>query len=487
MRYRINLLPDHHRVTFQFVLINLINKIILALAIGVLLLVAADVFAADIRPVNGLDAQATGSVVPAKTLSSGGMAVGLGVHSAQSPVPNRVLKDSQQDVIAEQINQVSALFAFGLSDILSLHLGVHGTQENLNEPYRAAVNQENASGFAGATVMTKLSVFSHRGINLSLAPFLESGAGDAAAGSLSRSSTVKGGWMILAGWQKRRLGSVDLNIGYRYRNPEVLGDLSLRNELVAQAAAKAYIMRGFGVMAGAQGRRIMVAAAETPNDGGKKTYEPIEAGEMQAGLVMDIDTLSLAAFGGQKIKGAGLGQGDRHVGISLAYVFGEQPRGVAGRRKIANARKDHGASTTDDDTAAPVPTKDPNGIYDFDGALIDPYDDFDKQFGETDDFKAVRESIRREQERQKQSPLSEDVRVENELRQIKDAEAKQEAAEKARQEAELRDRRAQGRAARSAQAEELRRLREEVQQDVKQNIRDISDDDLRWEGLEERE
>ena len=89
-----------------------------------------------------------------------------------------------------------------------------------------------------------------------LAPFVETGAGERATDALTRSVGPKAGFMAITSYGARGVGRIDLDLGMRYRDPEQLAGVTLRNELFYKALVTADLNRTVGLFAGGEGRRL---------------------------------------------------------------------------------------------------------------------------------------------------------------------------------------------------------------------------------------
>jgi hypothetical protein len=330
-----------------------------------------------------------------------------------------------------------------------------------------------------------MKVLESQGFKLALAPFIESGAGEQATYSLTRSVSPKAGWMAITTYGSEGVAEASLNGGYRYREPEELGDLTLRNEMFYRASLKAYVSRDFALFVAGDARKIMVARNDQTDDEGKLFYKPYESGQALGGFEVKVGDAELQAFyGARASKGKGFsGFGEKSFGASLAYALGNYKGTRASResygaaiQKEENAKK----AQAESDKAKVVPVRAATDDYpEMIGKDIDPLE----ALGQDNDGDFKDADKRMEQNQKDAAVESEDARIERELKQLKEAEEKAEKERLAQEEIERNE--ARRKAAKEA-SEDEKLMKEWMEEASKETHEDgtITNDELDWNGLE---
>ncbi len=114
---------------------------------------------------------------------------------------------------------------------------------------------------------------------------------------------------------------------------------------------------------------------------------------------------------------------------------------------------------------------------------IDPYQDFDKSYGEPEEFKAVRERLRLESELKKSQPISSHEKAESDLKALKEAEAKKQELDQKAKELELEKQRSFDRKARADRMKEEEVLRKDIRKKV-EALPDVNEEELSWDGID---
>ncbi len=467
-------------------------------------------FAADSMPLGSLDARSTGNVSSGETPRAGAMTSTLRFEGNQASATGedlRPVSGGEEKAVLRDANRASLFLGAALTSSMELSLGVHGTFEHVRPEDRDQLFPEGAghvgekqagavswrenlkeTGFATASLMLKMKLLDSQGMKVAFAPFIESGAGEQATYSLTRSVSPKAGWMAITSYGSEGVAELALNGGYRYREPEALGDLTLRNELFYRAVLKAYASKDFAFFLGGDARKIMVARNDQLDDEGKLTYKPQESGQALGGFEVKLGDAELQAFyGARASKGKGFsGFGEKSFGASIAWTLGNYKGRKGGDtagseiQKDVAARDEKAAKQAEADKAKIVPAKPATEEYpEMIGKDIDPLEALGSD--NSGDFKDA--GLRAEQNKKDASVESEDARIERELKQLKEVEAK---AERERAEADQKELDASRRKAASEAKEDDKLMKEWMQEAAKDSNESgtITNDEMDWNGLE---
>jgi hypothetical protein len=472
-------------------------------------------FAADTLAPSVLAVRSTGKTLDAEVKDRGDLFIGIGVHGAEAIFSEKILGKIDQD-LAGQENQERLLrdahraaffLGYNLTSRVEFTLGLHGTYEHMKPLdrdilFKASAGQRlgwrgnfKQSGFAGASMLVKFNILSHQGFSAALAPFLESGAGEQATYSLTRSVGPKGGWMVLLGYGKDKAFQLMVNSGYRYRDPESIGNLRVRNELFYQGTAKGFIVGDWALFVGGQGRRLMVA--ENKNDLGYK-YSSWESGEFTGGIETEFDgTLLNAYYGARAKKASGFGFGKAIAGMSLSSKIGAQgrkrPRHNYGKEIRETQRAKHKKAMEEAEKRAVA-----------EGATVEtvggsvPKEQYPEMIGEDiDPLRALEESaagdqgnddftetVKKIEQENANKEMSEDLKIEIELKKLKLAEERAAKQRVIQDEKDKKRARLEGLKRSEEESRLLKTWMEEAEAESGQ-MEGISEEELNWNGLED--
>jgi hypothetical protein len=428
---------------------------------------------------------------------------------------DRVLGDGRADPddrhdLVRDANRLSGFAGYGLTSGVELSLGLHGSYENVaagdrdalfpdatgegGQNHRTKAGDDEASdswrgslrqtALSEASLAVKVRLMEHRGLRLGLMPFLESGAGTGATYAVTRSVAPKAGFLALASYGARGVAELNLNVGYRYRDPETIGELTYRNELIYRASVKAYATPTFAFFVAGDGRRINVAeSSKSAPDGEGPVYRPRQAGAVQGGITATLGDAELAAFGGRGVGGDAFGFGRESYGVSLAIAVGGAAAHAPGLMIGDERPAARGASGEDEAKLVGPPRrlkpKDDPAYQEMIGA-VDPLDSLEAD--QDGDFKDLPKRL--EENAKADTAESPDARVERELSELRAAEEKQEAEQAVRQKAdEAAQRKVRVEKAKAEDA--LRREWEDEATKDAQKLPSISHDQMDWDGLGE--
>jgi hypothetical protein len=392
----------------------------------------------DTAPVQGLDGRATGHVLSADTLGEGRVSSSVMMRGALDAVSARAY-GAGTDAVLDRSHLAVAHLGLGLGERFELGLGLRGTYENVSHQ---AVKDHRAQGFSGGSAMLKTRLWSGDGFGLSLAPFVESGAGKRGASTLTREEKPMAGWLVMATLGARGPVELSLNGGWRYRDgADVVGIYKIRNEAIYQAALTFHATRWADLFLAGQGRRLMIA------EGAKADYEGQTGGDLTAGLSLKSGDLTVSAWGGRNVKKDSFGFARRTAGLSLSWSV--ETSGTPGfARSLA---EESGSAETSQVASRPasIYPDEMNGEFDPMAELAKA-----KKSGklERDDFDMIEERMAAQRAKGTQSIAFEDELVKY-------------RADEARREAELAKRRAlversdRERAATAARQDQSRRVR----------------------------
>jgi hypothetical protein len=473
--------------------------------------------AADTLPLTQLDAKAEGKISSAEISRAGEMTSAVSISTSESVVSKDSLLPSKSEAASDKTvlrdaHRASLFLGAAVTDRIELSLGLHGSFEHVKPENRDVLfSQKQAStdsstdwrdstkesGFVGASLLAKIQLLKWQSMKVAIAPFLESGAGEQATYSLTRSVSPKAGWMGLMTYGDHGVAQLNINAGYRYREPEELGEITLRNELFYGASLKAYLSRNFGIFLAGQGRQLLVARnTERDADSDKLLYKAQESGEVTAGLSANVGDADLSIYGGTSLKTeSGFGFGKSVAGLSVTYALGNfkgrsadnsyakevessENEKAAAKKQKASLVQD-GGTLGDKATATGAAGGESDQYTEMIGADIDPLEAI--QGDGIDDFTEAQKNADINAKAQ-QGP-SDDEKVEAELNELNAAEEKAEV-ERAKQD-KLESEARREKAAKRSQANEklMEEWSKEAQQDA-EGMPTITRDEMEWNGLE---
>jgi hypothetical protein len=466
-------------------------------------------FAADVTPTGQLDARAVGNVSGADTGDEGAMTTGISFRNTDALIAEDDLSseaellDNDKEVLRDS-SRISAYFGASITKNIEFTLGLHGTHEIVDPSQReshlvntssndeeVAVQEDwrdstKQTGFSGASVMAKIKLLDAEGFKLALAPFVESGAGESASYTYTRSVNPKAGWMVITSYGQQGIAEVTLNAGYRYRDPETVGDITIRNEAFAGANVKAWLTSDFAMFVGMNGRNLMVAKNGDRDSDNRLQYNGQESGEVNGGFVARLGDADLSIFLGSKMDNtAGFGFAKTSAGLSVGYEVGNyrgrRPR--AGFAKEVQEDIDSEKTAKNDESIDPLkkkaPAKEEDEFEEMIGKDIDPLAQLEPS-KEPDVFD---EASKKTAEEAKQTGLSEDEKITQELEQIQAAEKVAEEEKRKADEAELEQKRAKQREQLEEDAELMKEWTKEAEEELGE-FEGISDDEMEWNGLD---
>ena len=502
VKYHINLLPEEQQVSRSRGMHILVTGLVLL----VVALVGIPLYAADAMPVSALEAKNQAKVSDADTLKPGKFAVGLSIHTADSPLPLSVLTDEkpgEDERLTERVHQVSTIFGYGVAKFLQIDLGIRGSYESISNRYdgelfpeveEASEKNRSETAFAGVSLLAKFKVVNMRALKLGMAPFVESGAGSQAKNSIVRSEKTKGGWMLTGSYLATGVVGFNLNGGYRYREREQIGRYSLRNEAFYQGSVDAYINRGFVLFVAGQGRSLKVADESVRQEGDKRDYKNFTTGEVSAGFTAKTRKYQASIYGGTRLKDEAIGSGKWTAGMNLAYVFGGPRSKTAPKSRNFISDKEKEEKKTDREVAAKKPSRKKAGknqpkVVSDESKAADSVNDWENvKIGEelnndSEDYKLLQDRLSNADAQKKEADLvSEEARAERELEKLREAETKDKArkeAERTREEDRIR---AEKRANQVDDEKRYNELLDEVREDT-EDLPKFDDESIKWDGL----
>ncbi len=468
---------------------------------------AGKAMAADLTPVSSYDAASAGNVSSAKTQDDGTVKTAISFSGSESVISQDTYggMDTEKQVLRDA-HKATVFMGTSINRALELSLGVSGTYEHVRPEDRDQVYPDGngsknpvlgeddgdgswrsdfkQTGFSGLSLMLKMKLIDAGSLQISLAPFVETGAGEQASYSMTRSVGPKAGYIAMFSYGAKGVAALDVNAGYRYRNPEETGDLTIRNEAFYKALAKAYASQNIAIFVGAEGRKLMVAKNnERDSSISELRYNGSESGEAKAGVILTAGDYELSASYGRRLKAAtGFGYGSSSFTAGIGMTIGNYKRvrpstsmaeEIDSKAKKADLKSD-GGTTKDVQPVAATVDEYPEMI----GSDIDPLEALGKDDGE--DFRDMEKRIKQyEAENGKES---EDAKIERELKDLKAAE---EIADEQRAKQEKIESEAQ-RLERVKAAKEEDALRkewlEEAETEGEKSI-GITKQELEWNGL----
>ena len=476
------------------------------LAGSFLVFAAQSIQAADVMSIGAIDPRSTGKVSSGQTIGAGRVITGISVDGAEKAVnAASINSEGGSDRLIDRVNRATVFFGLGLGNRIELDAGVHGSYESVSETDRektfagntAATNiKDNLkhTAYSGISILAKVKLFEQNAFTATVAPFFESGAGQRAGESLTRNVNPRAGYLGILTYGERGIGELSVNGGMRYRNPELIGDVTVRNEIIYGVSLKGYLTRNFALFTAGQGRRIK-AAGSMNEENGKPDYRGKDSGELTGGLMFHAGKTDISAWaGGATKRDAEFGNGRFIAGLSLTVAMGGSTKkpvtSIASEvdQKVIAEHNNQAPKESWEPKTAPAPvavesvrypemeTRDINPIRDLEASGV-------RIESSPDDFDLLKARMQRDSQTVKAKGISQEERVEAELAALRDAEKKTEAEQNARRLEE--ERIARERAAK-AQIDNDRRLenyRTQARKDAAK-LQGVSADDVNWNGLE---
>jgi hypothetical protein len=472
------------------------------LAVGSLILASVlgskTALAADTMPFSAVDGRGHGRVVTNDPGRAGEMSVAVGVDGTSKALSESQFGGDGKQLLNERSVQTTAAFGINLTESISLGLGMRATSEKRHSASDALFadadmnKKQSDTALAGAIGQIKIGILSYDTFKLSLLTFAEAGAGKSGTASVTRSTKPKIGWMAIATTGEEGFLTFTLNGGYRYRNPETIGSITMRNEMMFGGLLRAYVTRRAGLFAGADGRRIMIADGSITEEGRSK-YEPRNDAQGFGGAFVKAGDFEASIYAGSSLTKSSIGYGKASAGVSLAMVLGrafDRKRltdSYLGEENIKPAQEisDKELASDVENIAQDANSKNKNDAEVF----VDPYGNsvyevykHDEKLGQPsdgdDDFMMIKDA---------KGPTNEELQaereVQQELRKLREADAKvkkQEEKQRALMEKQERAREAQERKQNDALSN---KYKNDVQGDVN-NLPGVTDEDTSWNGLE---
>jgi len=449
------------------------------------------VHAADVMPMDGIDARSRGRIAPAETTDAGALHGGVSlraadkVSSSSSVAGSGSVIDDQTTApaAASSVRRASAFVNYGLAERFELGLGLHGSQEQISDAgVKARLVEENggeetsATGFSGASLVARVGLVKSSNFAVSLLPFIESGTGKIGQGSLSRGEASRTGFILATSLGSSRVGSVTLNAGMRYRTPEIMGNLELRNEAFAGLEAKADLAKSFGVFVAGTTRRIMVRDVDQVASADGRKWQPAAASEVSGGIELRTKSANFNAFAGSSVGKASVVTGGRMIaGLGVSFALGK----VSGSRGDTNFAAEKEAPKAKPAPIATAPKSEPSKIAGMNETEIDPLADLEPANGE-DDFAKIQARMKAEEKNA--GPTRTDL-VEKELSGLRAAEDKA-SAERMKAEQAERDLKRKEALQRAAGVRTERSKWEKEAKAEADSLDGITNDELDWQGLE---
>jgi hypothetical protein len=477
------------------------SLLISAILCAAFTLVESNALAADILPTGQMDASSVGNVSSAETSKNGTMKSGISFQNTSS-----VLKDSninsearlldQENEVLRDSSRMTAYFGTSITNDVEFTLGLHGTHEiaspesrdtyfvnSIDEDQEEVVQEDwrestKESGFSGASLAMKVRLVYWKGLQVAVAPFIESGIGERGSYSYTRSVNPKSGWSVITSYGQKGVAELTLQGGYRYRDPETVGDITLRNEMFGGVNAKVWLSRGFALFGGGQGRNLNVANNGDFDENGKLIYAGQESGEVNGGFIAKFDETQLSAFVGSKIdKSAGFGYSSASAGFSISYELGN----YHGRLPRAGFAAQVQEGVKDKEGFVEVKKAEPSKeeYKEMKGKDIDPLANLKNDTNE-DDFVLVKKKV---DAQIKDTSESDDALISKELSTIREKDKEEKEAERQQVAKELEESRAKQRVQQKEDAELMKQWTQEAQEEQRESD-GISKDEMEWNGLD---
>lgn len=303
--------------------VPLLKLVSITLAIGL----AAHAQAADVSSLKPASSHSAG-VVSATNLEEDRYSLGLNADYAGSMYfnPDRNPAHAVQESVMTSVHM-----GMGITRDVQLNVGLRVTDEIMDPAARAvamkdvqgfnATEETKRTRFAGLSLMPQYQIFKTSDAAIAAALMLESGAGGDTY-SLTRSDKVNGGWMVMGSYGRKTDILFTGNTGFRYHKPENVADHVIRNEWFYRGSVSASVFPNIGVIASAEGRRLMKAGENGPMEKGSRKYRPIYSVGYNAGVEVDAFGSEISLYAGRARDNAEFGIGRRTYGMSLTYKFG---------------------------------------------------------------------------------------------------------------------------------------------------------------------
>ena len=454
----------------------------------------------------GATLQSKGSFIGSATMDN---AVGVGSSETFLLQDSELGSLGEDQALIERVNKYRLGLSYGVMERFQLGIGVTGSYENVGTTSRAQMGllagpEEDGSrqtdysknSFAGAQITMKIGLVQLPQFSLAAIPFIETGSGEDATYSVSRSVSSKGGWLAAMTIGNQDLVWTDWNVGYRYRKAENFGPYVLQNELFYNGKIGARLSQRFVAFAGASSRHLMIVTRTDSTD-----FNPSVANESQLGLRYELGSFKLSAYGGTGIsEHRGLGYRRQHFGMSVSMalgstrhqhkkpVFAEKVQNeVQQDKKMVPQRPLTAEEQWEVDRKAEKAQaeKQMAETLDFDTSKFDYLSGLkEADSKEQDDFAIVEMEAKEAEKDPNYGKPSEIEQIEDELAELKKAEKiaeEKRAQEEARQEL-LRQKEERQRIKRDTK---LRSKWMKEANDYLNEVDGISDDQFDWDGLDE--
>ena len=202
----------------------------------------------------------------------------------------------------------------------------------------------------GSIFTAKFLAYDKGNFKLGASGFIEEGIGDEGDFSASRSSQYKLGYMGLLSYGYKNYGQVNLNVGYRSRKAEEVGDKHIGNEYFYRTSLMYHITKRWGAYGTVEGRNIRVADTSNPDSDGYLDYKYEHEMASQIGVTGYVyQNYKMDAYvGGGLSTEDSVGVSERYFGLSLTVpLMGGSKSTFVTKSRILDSDEDSHKATVE--------------------------------------------------------------------------------------------------------------------------------------------
>lgn len=448
---------------------------------------ATSAFSADVTPMGTSESTATGKVSTAKIVRPDTYRVGVTFDGADAMTVDK--EYGNRNTISSG-HQSSINFTYGMTKYFQLDLGLRGSHEVVSHNVRTDINEDfdtenvetnqlKETAYSGARLVAKYKLITNRNLHIAIAPFLEEGMGQKAKNSLTRSQKARAGFLTMLSYGHTGVGEINLNAGMRYRDPEVLGHVILRNEMIGKANVKAYLNRNISLFGAVGVRRLMVANQNKRDTKNNLVYLGKDSGEALLGMTFKAGSTTFSMYGGTDlIEDSSYGFGKNSYGLSMITKLGGNPK----RYKWISEKKSSRPKAGKWSPKTGSKQKETKDLYPEMNGNVDHLSNVPD--GVEDDFDRLKNKMKKKRKKNGKEELSTEELVDKELAELRAAEKKVEQAKLKRKKNTRKQRLSRAKKASSKEKKRVARIRQQAEQDLDDDY-SITVDDVSWDGLED--
>lgn len=459
----------------------------------------SSIYAADLLGAKKYDATGISNHVSAKVLRSNQLSLSSSYYYLSEPNIN-LIDGTYHNLKMDSASIFSTNIGYGIADIIEFDLGVHFSHEQMDQDVRKIIaersdektqtslasNYPKNFDFSGVSALMKVSLLDLSMYRLALSGLIESAAKESASYTLTRSSKLSGGWILSNEIDLGKYFEFDLNIGDIYSHSQQVGDYKIADRMFIQSIAKIKTSDFLIFFLGSEYKHIKLNSAYTVT------------ANAYTGIELQGKNFGLQTFVGRYISESCLGYAPFSVGLSLTYRTtpvnytsldsndldqDQDENKDQATNKVSKDKKPRlVASSSKEDLRF---TQKDGVFYDEDGQIIDVQGSLKKEFqDDRDEFYDFDRKIQASRQGEQVDPavISEQYYQEElaKARAQKELEYKKEVRKQ--QLAEIERKKALKK--RVEEEDRLERKYQNSQFDELNDLPEITDDEINWNGLE---